>query len=84
MTDPQRLEVTKRRIANCRTYNFGMRDADLLAHEDAPWLVELVEKYARAIEVNANYWWQRENWWREQADKLMAERDEARQKQKGG
>jgi hypothetical protein len=27
------------RIDNCRTYNFGMRDADRLAHEDAETLL---------------------------------------------
>ena len=41
------------RIDNCRTYNFGMRDADRLAHEDADILLAAlaaVEAQLAAIE----------------------------------
>lgn len=41
------------RIENCRTYNFGMRDADRLAHEDADTLLAAlaaVEAQLAAIE----------------------------------
>jgi len=41
------------RIENCRTYNFGMRDADRLAHEDADTLLAAlaaVEAQIAAIE----------------------------------
>jgi len=31
------------RVENCRTYNFGMRDADCLAHEDVPALLLALE-----------------------------------------
>lgn len=31
-----RLDEIKARADDCRSYNFGMRNADRLAHEDAP------------------------------------------------
>ena len=39
MLDDAELDAIRTRIANCRTYNFGMRDANLLAHEDAAALL---------------------------------------------
>lgn len=33
------LAAIERRIADCASYNFGMRDADQLAHVDAPALL---------------------------------------------
>jgi len=36
-------DAIRKRIANCRTYNFGMRDADALAHEDAPAMLALLD-----------------------------------------
>ena len=38
------LHEIKTRINNCKSYNFGMTSADKLAHEDAPKLVEALEK----------------------------------------
>lgn len=37
------LEEIKKGVEACRTYNFGMRYADKLAHEDAPKLVAALE-----------------------------------------
>ncbi|MHA7210824.1 hypothetical protein [Arthrobacter sp. MDT1-65] len=37
------LDDIKARVADCKTYNFGMRNADKLAHEDAPKLVAALE-----------------------------------------
>jgi hypothetical protein len=37
------LEQIEARIVDCRTYNFGMRNADKLAHEDAPLLLAAVK-----------------------------------------
>jgi len=34
----------KARIQNCQTYNFGMRAANKLAHEDAPALIRRIEE----------------------------------------
>lgn len=38
------LDEIKERIADCASYNFGMRNADQLAHEDAPRLVAALEE----------------------------------------
>lgn len=37
------IAEAKRLIADCSTYNFGMRNADRLAHEVAPKLVDALE-----------------------------------------
>ena len=39
------LDMIQARVTDCATYNFGMRNADKLAHEDAPSLLAA----ARAI-----------------------------------
>lgn len=36
-------DAIRKRIANCKTYNFGMRDADTLAHEDAAAMLALLD-----------------------------------------
>ena len=41
---PLDLDAIKSSIAACRTYNFGMYQADRLAHEHAPALVEEVKR----------------------------------------
>ena len=41
---PLDLDAIKSSIAACRTYNFGMYQADRLAHEHAPALVDEVER----------------------------------------
>ena len=41
---PLDLDAIKAAIAACRTYNFGMHQADRLAHEHAPALVEEVKR----------------------------------------
>lgn len=38
------LDAIRARIADCSTYNFGMRNANTLAKEDAPALVAEVER----------------------------------------
>lgn len=35
----EELSNINRRVANCHTYNFGMGDADRLAHVDAPNMI---------------------------------------------
>jgi hypothetical protein len=42
MTNLNLTEIESR-IRDCRTYNFGMRAADQLAHEDAPALLDQVK-----------------------------------------
>lgn len=44
------LDAVRARIANCRSYNFGMRDADHLAHVDAPALLDRLERAEKVIE----------------------------------
>jgi hypothetical protein len=46
----ERLDQIETRIRDCQTYNFGMRNADKLAHEDAPYLLTLARKQAAALE----------------------------------
>lgn len=38
------LDAIQRRITDCKTYNFGMRNADKLAHEDAAYLLAIVRE----------------------------------------
>ena len=52
MTDaptPLDLDAIVAAIAECRTYNFGMYQADRLAHEHAPALVEEVKRLRAAL-----------------------------------
>jgi len=39
----QRLARIRNRAEDCLTYNFGMRAADTLAHDDVFWLLDLVQ-----------------------------------------
>jgi len=48
---PVDLEVIAARQRNCRTYNFGMRDANSLAHHDVPYLLALVREQAAKLEA---------------------------------
>ena len=47
----ERLDAIEARAANCRTYNFGMRAADKLAHEDVWDLLDLARKQQAAIDA---------------------------------
>ena len=47
----ERLDAIEARAANCRTYNFGMRAADKLAHEDVWALLDLARKQQAAIDA---------------------------------
>jgi len=48
------LDEIEARIADCKTYKFGMRNADTLAHFDAPFLVAVVrEQEAKLARVRA-------------------------------
>lgn len=38
--DETRVPAIHTRMQRCSGYNFGMRDADLLAHSDIPWLLD--------------------------------------------
>ena len=49
MSEPINLDAIERRIQDCATYNFGMRAADRLAHEDAP---ALLAEARRAREID--------------------------------
>ena len=54
MTDaptPLDLDAIVAAIAECRTYNFGMYQADRLAHEHAPALVEEVERLRAEVAI---------------------------------
>ena len=44
------LDPIKARIADCSTYNFGMHNADLLAKEDAPALVNTLEQVTKILD----------------------------------
>ena len=46
----ERLDAIEARAANCRTYNFGMRAADKLAHEDVWDLLDLARKQQAALD----------------------------------
>jgi len=45
----EQLDAIQSRIADCTTYNFGMRNADKLAKEDAPYLLALAREQAAII-----------------------------------
>ena len=53
--EPLNLNTVEGRIRDCVSYNFGMRSADMLAHEDAPAMlarlreVEALNHAARAL-----------------------------------
>lgn len=47
----ERLDAIEARAANCRTYNFGMRAADKLTHEDVWDLLVLARKQQAAIDA---------------------------------
>lgn len=47
---PLDLDAIEAAIAACRTYNFGMYQADRLAHEHAPALVEEVKRLRAALD----------------------------------
>ena len=47
---PVDLEVIAARQRNCRNYNFGLRDANSLAHNDIPYLLALVREQQAQIE----------------------------------
>lgn len=44
------LDDIKRDIEACRTYNFGMTQANRLAHEDADKLVSVIEAVRAAVQ----------------------------------
>lgn len=48
--DGDMLDQIQRRINDCQTYKFGMLNADKLAHEDAPYLLALVQEQQARIE----------------------------------
>lgn len=50
---PLDLDAIVAAIAECRTYNFGMYQADRLAHEHAPALVEEVKRLRAEVAVTA-------------------------------
>lgn len=45
------LDAIGARVRGCATYNFGMRDANTLAHHDAPLLLGLARKQHSALEA---------------------------------
>ena len=53
MTDPLDLDAIEHRIRDCSTYNFGLRNADRLAKEDAPALLAALKE---AQADNADAW----------------------------
>ena len=53
---PLDLDVIAAAIAECRTYNFGMYQADRLAHEHAPALVEEVNRLRAEVARLAPAW----------------------------
>ena len=77
MTDaptPLDLDAIVAAIAECRTYNFGMYQADRLAHEHAPALVEEVKR----LRSESQRFYENRNLWQKRAEKAEAERDVAR------
>lgn len=50
---PLDLDAIETAIAACRTYNFGMYQADRLAHEHAPALVEDVKRLRAEVAMTA-------------------------------
>lgn len=49
--DGDQLAEIEARRADCQTYNFGMRNADLLAKEDVPYLLALVREQAAKLDL---------------------------------
>jgi hypothetical protein len=47
------LDAIEARRADCQTYNFGLRNADKLAHEDVPALLALVREQQATILAQA-------------------------------
>ena len=45
------LDEIEARIRDCKTYNFGMRNADTLAHFDAPLLLAVVREQVAKLEA---------------------------------
>jgi hypothetical protein len=52
--DGDQLAEIEARRADCQTYNFGMRNADKLAHEDVPYLLAMVREQRAALDLIAN------------------------------
>jgi hypothetical protein len=50
VTTTDQLAEIEARIRDCRSYKFGMRNADKLAHEDAPALLAVVREQRAVIE----------------------------------
>jgi len=53
------LDKIEARIRDCKSYNFGMRNADTLAHFDAPFLLAIVREQGAklaAIDTLATRW----------------------------
>jgi hypothetical protein len=48
--DGDQLAAIEARRADCQTYNFGMRNANKLAHEDVPALLAMVREQRAVIE----------------------------------
>lgn len=44
------IDAIKARIADCATYNFGLHNADVLAKQDAPALVDEVERLRGVVD----------------------------------
>jgi hypothetical protein len=47
--DDARLAEITARAADCLTYNFGLRNADKLAHDDVPYMLGVIAKQAAAL-----------------------------------
>lgn len=65
-------------IADCRTYNFGLRNADRLAHEIAPRLADALEVLTTELERERSRGAARQRFVAETArhnEPLLAERD---------
>jgi len=45
------LDQIEARIRDCKSYNFGMRNADKLAHEDAPALLAMVREQRARLDA---------------------------------
>ena len=44
------IDAIKARIADCTTYNFGMHNANVLAKQDAPALVNTLEQVTKILD----------------------------------
>jgi len=49
--DGDQLAEIEARQLDCQTYNFGMRKADQLAHDDVPYLLALAREQAAKLEA---------------------------------